>query len=185
MLTDFIVKYRTQIIARCTSNVANRGSLPPTEVETDHGVPMFLDELLTSLHLNLSGNADMAETAAIHGRDLLRRGFTASQVVHDYGDICQTISAMVVETNTLISAEDYRMLNQCLDDAIAAAITEYERESDASTKAEPGGGRLAGPAGALAEMRVGSSNTRSTASRQWVDRRIQKSSSSSMGKTIR
>ena len=130
MLADFVVSNREQIVTRCRSKVAMRPSPPPTEAEIDHGVPMFLEELLKSLRLNLSANAGMAETAATHGRDLLRRGFTASQVVHDYGDICQTITDMAVETKGQISADDFRMLNRCLDDAIAAAITEYQRERD-------------------------------------------------------
>ena len=63
MLADFVVSNREQIITRCRSKVAMRASPPPSEAEIDRGVPMFLDELLRSLRLNLSANADMAETA--------------------------------------------------------------------------------------------------------------------------
>ena len=55
-----------------------------------------------------------------------------SQVVHDYGDICQTIIEMAVETNAPISADDFGTLNRCLDDAIAGAVTSYQRESQQS-----------------------------------------------------
>jgi signal transduction histidine kinase len=51
-----------------------------------------------------------------------------SQVVHDYGDVCQSITELAVETDTRITAEDFHSLNACLDDAIARAVTEYGRE---------------------------------------------------------
>jgi hypothetical protein len=51
-----------------------------------------------------------------------------SQVVHDYGDICQSITELAIETNSDISTADFRTLNRCLDDAIAGAVTEYGRE---------------------------------------------------------
>jgi hypothetical protein len=59
---------------------------------------------------------------------LLRQGFTVSQVVHDYGDVCQSITELAVETHAPISAEDFRVLNGCLDNAIAGAVTEFGRE---------------------------------------------------------
>src|SRR5579872_359769 len=55
-----------------------------------------------------------------------------SQVVHDYGDVCQTITDLAVETNAPISTEDFRTLNRCLDEAIASAVTMYTRESQQS-----------------------------------------------------
>ena len=51
-----------------------------------------------------------------------------SQVVHDYGDVCQAITELAVELNAPISTDDFRTLNRCLDDAIAGAVTEYGRE---------------------------------------------------------
>jgi hypothetical protein len=76
------------------------------------------------------------QTATQHGHDLLRQGFTASQVVHGYGDVCQAITELGMELNAPISTDDFRMLNRCLDDAIAAAITEYGRERDQAIHGE-------------------------------------------------
>jgi hypothetical protein len=50
-----------------------------------------------------------------------------SQVVHDYGDICQTITAIAVEQGAPISVEEFHTLNRCLDTAIAEAVTEHAR----------------------------------------------------------
>jgi len=48
--------------------------------------------------------------------------------VHDYGDVCQSITELATETNAPITTDDFRMLNGCLDVAIASAVTEYGRD---------------------------------------------------------
>ena len=74
--------------------------------------------------------------ARAHGRQLLKRGFTVDQVVHDYGDVCQSVTELAVETDTAISAEDFRTLNQCLDDAIAGAVTAFAEVQDIARDGE-------------------------------------------------
>src|SRR6202521_4001149 len=119
MLHEFVTAHREEIISRCRAKVATRSSPPPTRAEIDHGVPLFLNELVDELRLGVSPNPEIAKTAIQHGHDLLRQGFTVSQVVHDYGDVCQSITDLAVETEAPISTEDFRMLNGCLDNAIA------------------------------------------------------------------
>jgi signal transduction histidine kinase len=80
------------------------------------------------LQLGLSSSPKIGESAVLHGHDLLRQGFTVSQVVHNYGDVCQSITELAVELRAPISTEDFRMLNGCLDDAIAGAVTQFGRE---------------------------------------------------------
>jgi signal transduction histidine kinase len=72
-------------------------------------------------------SSEISRSAVLHGHDLLRQGFSVSQVVHDYGDVCQAITELAVELNAPISTDDFRTLNRCLDDAIAGAGTEYGR----------------------------------------------------------
>ena len=86
-----------------------------------------------ALRLGIGSNPDIADSAIQHGHELLVQGFTVSQVVHDYGDVCQSITELAVEMNAPISTDDFRMLNRCLDDAIAGAVTEYGRERNQST----------------------------------------------------
>ena len=131
-LDYFIAVNRDDIIARCRAKVAARSLPVPITTPSDHGVPVFLDQLMEALRLGRTANPDIGITAVRHGHDLLLQGFTASQVVHDYGDICQAITELAMETNAAISAADFRMLNGCLDDAIAGAVTEYGRERDQS-----------------------------------------------------
>jgi signal transduction histidine kinase len=128
MLYEFINLHREDIIRRCRAKVASRSIPPPNAGEIDYGVPVFLDQLVALLR---SGDpdlrSDISATAVLHGRGLLRQGFTVSQVVNDYGDVCQSITDLAVETNAPISTEDFRTLNRCLDDAIAGAVTEFGR----------------------------------------------------------
>lgn len=133
MLYEFITLNREEIIRRCRAKVATRPIPPPTAAEVDHGVPLFLDQLVDALRLGQSSSAEMSRTALLHGHDLLRQGFTVSQVVHDYGDICQSITELALETNAPVSTEDFRLLNGCLDSAIAGAVTQYGREHNQST----------------------------------------------------
>jgi len=56
-----------------------------------------------------------------------------SQVVHDYGDVCQSITEPAGVMNVSVSTDDFRALNSCLDDAIAGAVTEYGRARAQST----------------------------------------------------
>ncbi len=50
---------------------------------------------------------DIDATAGQHGHDLMLKGFTVSQVVHDYGDVCQTVTDLALESNAPISSEDF------------------------------------------------------------------------------
>jgi len=132
MLHEFIAVHRDEIIRRCRAKVATRSIPPPTEAEINHGVPVFLDQLRDALLLGELTSPAINRSAIKHGHDLLRQGFTVSQVVHDYGDVCQAITELAVELNTPIRTEDFRTLNRCLDDAIAGAVTEYGRERNQS-----------------------------------------------------
>jgi len=128
MLSEFVKDHRDEIIARCRIRVAARMAPRPTPSELEHGIPLFLRELEQTLECELGGLPRAGSAAVQHGRDLQRSGFTIAQVVHDYGDACQTISELALERNAQISTEEFRALNKCVDDAIAGAVTEYERQ---------------------------------------------------------
>ena len=134
MLHEFITINREEIVLRCRAKVATRSVPPPTEAEIDHGVPLFLDQLVTTLRGGQDQlNPEISRSAVLHGHDLLRQGFTVSQVVHDYGDICQSVTELALEQDASISTDDFRTLNRCLDDAIAGAVTEFGRGRNQST----------------------------------------------------
>jgi hypothetical protein len=132
VLHEFIADNRDEIINRCRSKVALRSVPRGAVAQFVHGVPVFLDQLGDALRFGRNANVEIRASAIRHGHDLLAQGFTVSQVVHDYGDVCQAITELAVQNNVRISTEDFRTLNRCLDDAIAGAVTEYGREQNQS-----------------------------------------------------
>jgi signal transduction histidine kinase len=135
MLDDFIAANHDSIIARAKARAALR-TPKPHGPELANGVPVFLHQLGEALRLARStGKIDheqISASAGRHGHDLLRMGLSIRQVVHDYGDVCQVITELAVQAKTPISGEEFRTLNLCLDDAIAAAVTEYARQRESS-----------------------------------------------------
>ena len=141
MLHDFIASNRSEIISRCRTKAVPG----PVEIEPDDCVRVFLDQTSDTLRRGLLTSPDIGRSALRHGHHLLQRGFSVSQVVHDYGNVCQAITGLAVEMNAPISAGDFRTLNRCLDDAIAGAVTEYGRErkrSDIEGESARGSERL-------------------------------------------
>jgi signal transduction histidine kinase len=135
MLHEFLTVYRDEIIARTRQKVASRPAPRPTPEELEHGVPLFLEQLAETLRCEQETTArptrpDMAQTAVRHGAELRKAGFTVAQVVHDYGDICQAVTELVIERQSPISADEFKTLNRCLDEAIAQAVTEFARQRD-------------------------------------------------------
>jgi hypothetical protein len=135
-LHEFITVYRDELIRRCKEKVMTRTTSPSTKAAVDHGVPMFLDQLVQELRDGPSKTREISRSATEHGRDLLRQGFTVSQVVHDYGDVCQSITDLAMELNAPIDTADFRTLNRCLDDAIAGAVTEHARVDEIARDGE-------------------------------------------------
>ena len=124
--------------------VASRSQPKLPRPERAHGIPIFLDQTIKTLRLEqplgfaaqviaLSEsddlNPDVVPMATLHGRDLLQEGFTIEQVIRDYGDVCQAVTQLAAEARVSISAHEFHIFNRCLDDAIAAAVTEYSQQN--------------------------------------------------------
>jgi signal transduction histidine kinase len=131
MLHEFVGIHREEIISRCRAKVSTR-TVPPPVAKTDYGVPLFLDQLVDALRVGVSSDPEIGRSAVLHGQELLLQGFTVSQVVHGYGDVCQSIAELAMETSAPISTDDFRVLNACLDNAIAGAVTQYEVDRNQS-----------------------------------------------------
>ena len=137
MLYEFLTLHRDEIVARTRLKVAARIAPRPTEAELEHGVPLFLDQLVQTLQREQRTEArptgdGFAPSAIQHGGQLQHAGFTVAQVVHDYGDVCQAVTELAIELESPISADEFKTLNRCLDEAIAQAVTEYGRQRELS-----------------------------------------------------
>jgi len=131
MLYEFIAVHRDEIIERCRTKVATRSVPSPTEAEINHGVALFLAQLRQALRLGLS--SPEIEKSAVRMDTTCSSRDSPCRRSRDYGDVCQAITEPAGEINAPISTNDFRMLNCCLDDAIAAAVTEHGRERNQST----------------------------------------------------
>jgi signal transduction histidine kinase len=139
MLDRFIESHREEI--QELARVSRAGVDPlPTDVEGPDGLATFLGQVVTTLREPRStefvSHGDLNDSAARHGNDLGRQGFSVGQVVHNYGAICQSITELAIRLGAPISVEEFKTLNLCLDDAIAGAVTEFSsvRERDLAAK---------------------------------------------------
>lgn len=132
MLHEFIALHRDAIIARTRQRVGGR-AVPHVPATTDgaHGVGLFLTQLAETLRLESTpapfSSGAIGAAATRHGAELRAAGLDVSQVVHDYGDICQAVTETALERGAAISVEEFHTLNRCLDTAIAEAVTEHGR----------------------------------------------------------
>ncbi len=144
MLHEFLIANRDELVRRCREKVAKRSAPQPTTIELEHGIPLFLEQLIVTLRVELSAPresashvpAEIGATAGKHGNELLRKGFTVDQVVHDYGDLCQAITELAAERKAPVTVDEFRTFNRCLDNAIADAVTAFGRARDKLISAE-------------------------------------------------
>lgn len=140
MLYEFIATYREAIIARSREKLTARPWPTASERELENGVPIFLTQLSDTLRSEPAGGyaspTGIGSAATRHGGELMALGFTVSQVVHDYGDICQAVTEIAIEQNAPITTEEFKTLNGCLDTATAQAVTEHARLTAESRSAE-------------------------------------------------
>ncbi len=139
MLHEFLIRNRIELILRCREKAARR--LEPSEAvkipaAIDHGVPLFMQQLVETLRMKQFvpvGNSakpepahtEVGRAATLHGVELLGLGYSIDQVVHEYGDVCQSVTELAAEQEVQISVDEFRTLNRCLDNAIADAVTSY------------------------------------------------------------
>jgi signal transduction histidine kinase len=134
VLHEFLAKNRDAIVVRTRAKVAARFAPQATEDELEKGVPLFLDQLIAAV----SGAPidTMVDSAGEHGRELLERGFTVAQVVHDYGGVFQAILELADELGAPISPAEHQALHRCLDEAVAQAVTGYTRRREQAITAQ-------------------------------------------------
>lgn len=147
---SFLRDNRDALIARCKLKVAQRPHRAATDAQLVNGVPLFLDQLTRTLaaeeageaaqSLKISGAAggdstvlfEIGVSATAHGKELLSLGFSVAQVVYDYGDLSQALAELAFECHKPFTAEEFRTLNRCVDNAIAYAVTGFSSKRDAA-----------------------------------------------------
>lgn len=150
MLRKFLISHRRDVIRKCREKAVVRFAPAAMPDVLEHGVPLFIQQLIDALESRPSATGDdgilgeitsypaeIGRSAALHGAELLHQGFTVDLVVHNYGDVCQAITEMAIELKCAVDPDDFRILNGCLDNAIAGAVTAFAQEhQDASDHRE-------------------------------------------------
>lgn len=140
-LHEFLRTNRENLISRCRLKVSQRSSPPSTAIEM-YGVPLILEQLSDALvheeasptphadcvfgyPLDTAGAAEARRTAALHGTELFRLGYSVEEVVHDYGDLCQAITELAKEVDAPVTIDEFHTFNRLLDSSIASAVSAY------------------------------------------------------------
>jgi signal transduction histidine kinase len=119
---------------RLVSGTLAPEAMPPLEL-IDH-LPEFLEETVDALttasgHRIPPSTPAHRKTAAIHGAQRLRLGFSLDSVVREYGAICDAILATADEAGAAITRKEMQVIFHSMISGIAHAVSEYARQRDA------------------------------------------------------
>ena len=109
-------------------------AMPPLEL-VDH-IPEFLEEMVAALRVD-AGLSSVAPTphesttAAGHGVQRLRLGFSLDAVVREYGALFDAIVAMARDAGVEITFRELQVLFDATITGIAHAVTKYTHQRDA------------------------------------------------------
>jgi hypothetical protein len=92
---------------------------------------LFLSQVVEILgHPFAKIEAGIKRAATVHGGAMFDLGYDVGSVAHDYADISNAITGLVMDTRTSISVEDVFVLNHCTDEAVGAAVQEFMARHD-------------------------------------------------------
>lgn len=97
----------------------------------DH-IPQFVDELIAAVarhdeEVSPGGKGSPVE----HGIQRLAAGFDIKEVVIEYNILRAAVHDVAEESGVLLGADDWRVINHIIDDAIAWAVDTFSREQSA------------------------------------------------------
>jgi signal transduction histidine kinase len=129
MLHDLLSRHRDDIVARCERYYRERNP-ERTREELLDTLPAFIDKII-EVERRVAGlsdgshGAERPDDAGAHGERRFKSGFRIRDVVMDYGTISRVVGEIAEEQGIELDPPSYRMLNACLDAAIAQAITHF------------------------------------------------------------
>src|SRR5512133_3530276 len=137
MLQAFLVQNFDELVSRTKVKAAARRSPSASAPDLETGVPLLLAQLgdVARRETSTSARADrgIRSTAARHARALLEKGWSVSEVVHDYGDVRLAIMELAAEKGAAVGLEELGALSRCLDTATAEAVAEYGHLKEEAT----------------------------------------------------
>lgn len=137
VLYDVLAAKRDDVMLRWKAQV--RGTLAPEAMppfELINHIPEFVDEIISALRTDsgLSSRGPSPEesgTAAGHGAQRLRLGFSLDSVVREYGALRDAIVATARDAGAQITFQELQVLFDATVTGIAHAVSEYTHQRDA------------------------------------------------------
>jgi signal transduction histidine kinase len=137
MLHDFVVQNFDELVSRTKAKASARRWPSASMPGVENGIPLLLAQLLEAAWRETSAVPRAARgscsAAARHARALLEKGWSVSQVVHDYGDVRLAITELAAAKGEAVGLEELGALSRCLDAAIAEGVAEFARLKDEAT----------------------------------------------------
>jgi signal transduction histidine kinase len=137
-LYDLLVTKRDEVMHRWKKIV--QGTLAPNTIPSvellDH-LPQFVDEIIAALRgtrISAMNAIEDGTTAADHGTQRLRLGFSLDSVVREYGALRDAIIATAVDAGLEPSLADLQLIFDCTITGIAQAVSEYTFQRDAELR---------------------------------------------------
>lgn len=146
MLHHFLKNNHSLLLERCRTNAQKRRMNDAPMVDLACALPRLLTEItlrMRALHNPVAVNPppevlDRGETANTQtgiagtetGKALFALGFHIEDVVLGYGDLCQAITELAAERDAPFHVSEFRMLNLCIDTAVANAVRGFSSDRD-------------------------------------------------------
>jgi signal transduction histidine kinase len=136
-LHEVLATKSDDVMHRWKANV--RGTIAPEAigpVELIDHLPTFLREIRAALReadglQTTESCPEDSTTAAVHGEQRLRLGFSLDSVVREYGALRDAIVATGRDAGVQITFRELDVLSGAIISGIAQAVTEYTRQRDA------------------------------------------------------
>ena len=131
MLHEFLTKNRDEILGNARALGAARARPAAPSHEVQGAAAGLLDQLVEALRTKQAAESKLTNaavgSAALCGPELRQTGLALAQVFHDYGDLCRAVVELATDKDVAITTAELRTFNRCLEDAVAAAVSEYDR----------------------------------------------------------
>ena len=137
MLQEFVVQNFGELVSRTRAQASARRWPAASTPGVESGIPLLLARLRDAAWSETGtvsgGDRAIRSSASRHARALLEKGWSVSQVVHDYGDLRLAIRELAAAKGAAIGPEELGALDRCLDAAIAETVAEYARLKEQAT----------------------------------------------------
>jgi signal transduction histidine kinase len=109
-------------------------AMPPLELANE--IPKFVTEIIAALRVDsglssFGPSPEVSMTAAGHGAQRLRLGFSIDSVVREYGFLREAIVATATDSGVQPTLRETQIVFDAIITGIADAVTEYSRQRDA------------------------------------------------------